>query len=115
MSNPDAKPIAIFALAQLGIIFLGILAAGVTAKLWRDATGMDPRSITLFVLNRGVLLCAIPLVWAAVTAHVRNNTPNSGIKGTVLLIAGPIIAVVLAVFMTGATLFQLCTTDGMGP
>jgi EamA domain-containing membrane protein RarD len=115
MSNPDAKPIAIFALAQLGIIFLGILAAGVTSKILRDSTGMEPPSITLFVLNRGILLCSIPLVWAAVTAHVRNNTPNPGIKDTVLLIAGPIIAVVLAVFMAGATLLQLCASHGMGP
>ena len=115
MSNPDAKPITIFALAHLGIIFLGILAAGVTSKIWRDATGMEPRSITLFVLNRGILLCAIPLVWAAVTAHVRNNTQNPGIKGTLLLIAGPIIAIVLAVFMAGATLLQLFAFHGMGP
>ncbi len=64
------------------------------------------------MLNRGILLCAIPLVWAAVTAKVRNDASKSGVIGTILLISGPIIAVLLAIFMTGATLLQLCCVDG---
>lgn len=111
MSSSDAKPIAIFALAQVAIVFLGILAAGVTCKMMRDYAGHEP-PITLFVLNRGILLCAIPLVWAAVTAKVRTDASKSGVMGTVLLISGPIISVLLAIFMLGATLLQLCCGDG---
>lgn len=112
MSHPDARPITIFALAQVMIVLLGVMAAGVTSKLLRDATGNEPPPVTLFVLNRGILLCAIPLVWAAVTAHVRGDVARAGAWRTVLLIAGPVIAVGLAIFMLVATLLQLGCVDG---
>ncbi len=116
MINPDAKPITIFSLLQVAIILLGILGAGMTSRFLRDAMGDEPLPpITLFVLNRGIILCLIPIVWAAVTAHVRTNIPNAGIKGTILLLAGPIIAVALAVFMLGATLLQLGATYSRMP
>ena len=37
MGNPYNRPITILGLAQVGVILIGIAAAGLTCKLWRMA------------------------------------------------------------------------------
>jgi Mg2+/citrate symporter len=106
MAAPYTKPIAIFALMQITIIVVGILAAGVVAKL----SGNFCWPTTIFIRNSGFYFLLIPIIWGTVTAYVKNN--SSGRIGTILLYSGLVIAIVLAVFMFSATLGKLSTGCG---
>jgi len=115
MGNPYSRPIAILGLAQVGVILIGIAAAGLTCKLWRLALHDDfpPPAITLWVLDWGLLLCLVPLVWAAITGWAQNRETTSRTVGTFLLLLGAGLAVALAVFLLGATLCQYWRLDFM--
>ncbi|MDA3797600.1 MAG: hypothetical protein PF692_00765 [Kiritimatiellae bacterium] len=96
MAAPYTKPIAIFALMQVSIIVLGILAAGIASKMARDL-GAATTGTIIFIRNHGIYLLFIPIIWGAVTAYVQNT--SSGIKSAILLYSGLAIAIILALFM----------------
>jgi hypothetical protein len=107
VSHPYSKPIAVLALIQLAVVFLGILAAGATQKVICDAMKDDLPRITRFILNQGLVLALVPLLWAGVTGHVVNRVESRQGAGTALVVSGVLLAVGLAVFMLAGTLGQM--------
>ncbi len=99
MSHPKARPVIIFALIQLGVVFAGILGAGVAERLTRELTGMPPRPLTLFVLNHGIWLGFIPLVWTGVTLTVLHSRRTGAFVESLLVFGGVALAVGLGVLM----------------
>jgi len=106
MSTFETKPITIFALLQVGVILLGILAASVCCKIYRDYLNIPPPSITLFVRYGGIVLLLVPLFWVAITAHFRINQSSHNFLGSVLLFIGLALIVALTIFMVSATFWQ---------
>ena len=103
MSNPNAKPIVIFALIQLAVVFAGILAAGTYSGLSRNVLERELPDVTKFVFHAGILFAVVPLVWAAATAYIQNRSDTPSWLSRVMIVSGIVIAVVLAIFMYQAT------------
>jgi hypothetical protein len=106
MADQQAKPLTIFALIQVAVILAGILSAGVFSKLWRETVDPNPPAVMMFVLNRGVVLLAIPVLWLLATLQVRSSgsTPEPLKSG--LFLFGIVLALGLAAFMFIATVGQ---------
>ncbi|MDA3874535.1 MAG: hypothetical protein PF795_11330, partial [Kiritimatiellae bacterium] len=94
------------ALLQVGIILLGILAASVCCKIYRDYLNISPPSITYFVRYWGIILVLIPLIWVGITTHVRINLSGYSFSGTALMFIGLALIVALTFFMVSATFWQ---------
>lgn len=93
-TNSNAVLVAV---TQVGVIVLGILAAGVSQKIWTD-TGIPITAATSFFLNFGFLFLAIPLLWisTAIALRQRPSVPEE-IK-TLAFWSGSALIVSLAVF-----------------
>jgi len=111
MNDPSTKPITILALMQVAVILVGILAVKLCSKLWVNSALQLP-AVMRFVLNQGILLVAIPLVWVGVTTYVRSLTGARQIVRTGLILLGIALVVLLAAFMVIATVGQLWVAFG---
>lgn len=102
MNDPSTKPITILALMQVAVILFGILVAKLCFRLWVNYE-FRPPGVTQFVLNQGISLVAIPLIWVGITTYVRNLSGAPQIVKTGLLLLGIALVVLLAAFMVVAT------------
>lgn len=85
------------ALIQIGVIVIGILAAGVSNKIWTD-TGVPVTSAALLLLEYGVALLLIPVVWicSVMAVHQRNSISEE--TRNLTFWSGTVFIVSLAVF-----------------
>lgn len=85
------------ALAQVGIVVIGILFAGASQKIWTDK-GIPITSVTLFFLDFGFLFLAIPLGWISVAMVVRQRRSASDDVKYLAFWSGTALIVSLTVF-----------------
>jgi hypothetical protein len=74
MNSYYSKPITIIALIQVAIILLGMGAASVALRIYREVElSHYLRNSTNIVMNQGFFLVLIPITWTIITAYINSN------------------------------------------
>ncbi|MDA3797598.1 MAG: hypothetical protein PF692_00755 [Kiritimatiellae bacterium] len=110
MNSYYAKPITIIALIQLAIILLGMGAASVVARGYKDYYEFMPAS-TWFIFQYGFILTIIPITWTSITAYINSNDKYTEKKKVMFIISGIVIAVILAISLVAAILGPISQLD----
>ena len=100
-TTPNAIKVA---LMQVGVIVGGILAAGIGYHAVNEMGGTVPVS-TVFLVQFGFWLLALPLGWIALAVRLRQNEAASDRQKTVTFLAG-------VALLVGLTLLSLYATGG---
>lgn len=99
MSHPKARPVVIFALIQLAIVFIGILAVGVSGRIERELSSHPPSALSDFIRNHGPWLGLVPLVWLGTTLTVLHSRRTGALVEWLFVFGGVALAVGLAALM----------------
>ena len=85
----------ILALVQIGVIALGVLAAGASWK-WMDQFNMcGPLRELQFICDFGWIALALPLIWVTLTLWELRKESEDDTRKTILVFAGWLLLAVL--------------------
>ena len=85
---------AILALTQIGVITIGVLAAGATIKWYDSAMMLRPSSATTLAAECGHWLLVVPLLWAAVALWRLNRAKADENPELLVLLTGFVLLLV---------------------
>ncbi|MDA3797599.1 MAG: hypothetical protein PF692_00760 [Kiritimatiellae bacterium] len=115
MNSYYSKPITIIALIQVAIILLGMGAASVALRIYREVElSHYLRNSTNIVMNQGFFLVLIPITWTIITAYINSNEKYSEKTKVIFVWSGVAIAIILGIFIFKPTLFMLFRFCSMG-
>jgi magnesium-transporting ATPase (P-type) len=86
------------AIMQVGVIVVGVLAAGLCYKVWAD---MEVRLSTAYMLllNHAVMFLAIPLVWITLVLWIRSRPEASDDVKNLAFWSGVLLIIALVIFV----------------
>lgn len=105
------KHAVMLAITQVGVIVVGVLAAGIVHKLWRS-TGMSPPWPVTLLVNYGVLAFTIPLTWITFALVLRSRPEVSDGDKALAFWLGILVLIALAVCVVGVTAPPLLNFQG---
>ncbi len=86
------------AIMQVGVIVVGVLAAGLSYKAWSDMGMALPTPIAMLI-NHTLLFLAIPLVWITFALLVRSRPEASDNVKNLAFWSGALLLIALVVFV----------------
>ncbi len=94
----NTRNAVLVALGQVGIIVMGVLAAGLSYKWWTAGSAMIPLT-TSFLVNYGIVLFGLPIVWVATVVRVGQMPAVSDETKGLAFLSGFIILLALLVLV----------------
>ena len=91
---------AILGLTQVGVVVVGVLAAGACHK-WYTTVGLTPYPLTALVAEYGSLALAVPVAWAALAVHVLRREDENADEWKFYTVFAGVAVLVLFVVGTG--------------
>ena len=90
-----ARNLVILALVQIGVVTVGILAAGVSVKWMTEFNLCGPRGELEYICDFGWVALAIPVVWASVALWEFRRETEDDTRKMVLVILGWLLLALL--------------------
>jgi hypothetical protein len=97
--KPSLRTSVILALAQTGLLVVGILAVATSNRVAHQLGYPDLRDF-LFFMNQGWLLMPLPIIWMAVAGRVLLSKDAHGRHETAVFVSGMALLMVLAAALT---------------